>query len=558
MTSKPQMQAGSTGTSTIPRTSKPSDDNLLKEHMPHFALSRLTGSATDCCSPDTVSPNDNLITSDLPQTQDNNCKIVNKLVSTKHDTVSDVQATQKMAKYSHNSSSLCSSSPVTVQLPKDFCRAKAEALRDEKRTYGIKETDSGFTAGSVQVLISDCNIKMSCNAEINTKENKSNNTHKISNNNKENHVVNSTDNVNKHKELLDLATESAQQTATDVLEKPGERAEMFTDEDRANNIWAVDAGCIFGDVHALNTSEDKIPMSWNADSNSEENKSNSKQKVSNATKGNCAGKSKEMVNSTEKLSDAKIGSSQHSGRDVLGTPCKTGLSCFCNSIENNLIAPEVTSPKDGLQRPDFPVTILGSETISPPVNMPSTSSASNKSSESLTKAETPTTCTSRTTSKCSTITKSTGVHHTVTQISAAKNSSEEQEETKSTARKINYADTGTKKSEKQSSAEIYSGITSNILTKFLQCASKFSQTVSTVVPKCHSKGQTSVTLPLTPEQIYSNIMEKHYPRTVRRHLFSYQKNACVQLHTRTRTPTILLQPNKNPGKSNTSVKSSLQ
>ena len=539
MTSKPQMQAGSTGTSTIPRTSKPSDDNLLKELIPYFALSRLTGSATDSCSPDTVNQNDYLSTSDLPQTQDSNCEITNKLVPAKHDTVSDVEATQKMAEYSHNSSSFCSFSPFTVQLREDFGQAKAEALMDEKRAYGIKETDSGCTAGSVQELISDFNIIMSCNAEINTKEDKNNNTHKISNNNKENHVVNSTDNVNIHKELFDILTELAQQTATaDVLEEPWEIAEMFTDED---SIWAVDSGCISGDVQALNTGEDKIPVSWNADINSEENISNSKQKVSNTTKGNCAGNSKEMVNSIEKLSDAEIGYSQHSGRDVLRTPYKTGLSCFCNSRENNFIAPEVTSSKDGLQHLDFPVTILGSETICPPANMPATSSASNKSAESLTKAETPTTCTSRVPSKCSSVTKITGVHHTVTKISAAKNSSEEQEETKSTARKINYANTGTKKSKKQSSAGIYSGIPSNIPTKFLQCVSKFSQTVSTVVPKCYSKGHTSATLPLTPEQIFNNIMVKHYPRTVRRHLFS------THLHIQKCTPTIL-QPNQ---KSNT-------
>ena len=550
MTSKPHMQAGSTGTSTITRTGNPSDDNLLKDLIPYLDLSQLSGIETNCCSPDTASPNDNLCTSELPQTQDSNSEIVNKMVSTKHDTVSDVQATQKMADYSHNSSSLCSSSPVTVQLTQDFCWTKAEALWDEKRTYGIKETDSGSTAGSVQVLISDCNIKMSCNAEINAKENQSNNTHKISNNNKENNVVNSTDNVNKHKELLDLATESAQQTATNVLEKPWEREEMFIDEDKINSIWAVDSGCISGDVQALNTSEDKIPMSWNADINSEENKSNSKQNVSNTTNGNYAGNSKDMVNSTEKLSDAEIGASQHSGKDVLGTPHKTGLSCFCNSRENNFIAPEDMSPKDGLQCPDFPVTILGSDTICPPANMPSTPSASNKSTEPLTEAETPTTCTSRVTSKCSSITKSTGVHHTVAQISAAKNSSEEQEETKSTARKINYANTGTKKSEKQSSAEIYSGIPSNIPTKFLQCGGKFSQTVSTIVPKSYSKGQTSATLPLTPEQIYNKIMEKHYPRVVEKHLFSSPKNACVQLHTQKCTPVILLHPNQNPEKSN--------
>ena len=257
-----------------------------------------------------------------------------------------------------------------------------------------------------------------------------------------------------------------------------------------------------------------------------------------------------MVNSTEKLSDAEIGSSQHSGRDVLGTPYKTGLSCFCNSRENNFTAPEVMSPKDGLQHPDFPATIPGSETICPPANMPSTPSASYKSTESLTEVETPTTFTSRVTSKCSSITKSTGVHHIVAQISAANNSSEEQEETKSTTRKINYANTRTKKSKKQSSAEIHSGIPSNIPTKSLQRVSKFPQTVSTVVPKCYSKGQTSATLPSTPQQIYNNIMEKHHPRVGRRHSFSSIKNTCVQLHTQKCTPTTFLQPNQNPGKSN--------
>ena len=472
MTSKSHMQAGSIGTSTTTRTSKPSDDNFLNELIPYLDLSRLTGIATNCCSPDPVCPNDNLGTSELPQTQDSNSETVNKLVSTKHGTVSDVQATQKMADYSHNSSSLCSSSLVTVQLTKDCCQTKAEALLDGKRTYGIKETDSGSTAGSVQVLISDCNIKMSCNAEINAEENNSNTTHKFSNNNKENNVVKSTDNVNKHKELLDLAKGSAQQRATDVLEKPWERAKMFNDEDRINSIWTVDSGCSSG-----------------------------------------------------------------------------GLLCFRNSRENNFIAPEVMSPKDGLQCLDFPVTILGSETICLPANMPSIPSASNTSTESLNEAETPTTCTSRVTSKCSSTTKSTGVHHTVAQISAAKNSSEEQEETKSKARKINYANTGKKKSEKQSCTEIYSGIPSNIPTKFLQCVRKFSQTVSTVVPKHYSKRQTSATLPLTPERICNNIMEKHYPRAVQKHLFSSQKNTCVHLHTQKCTPTIL-QPNQNPGKSN--------
>ena len=275
MTSKANMQEGSTRTSTITRTSKPFGENLLKELLPYLYISQPRGTETNYCSPDIVRPNDNLSTSELQQTQDSKSETANKLLSTKHDTVSDVQATQKMVEYGHNSSSLCSSSPVTVQLTEDFCGTKAEVLRDEKRTYGTEENDSGFTVGSAQVLISDCNIKMSWNAEINTKENKSNNTHKISNSNKENHVVNSTDTVNTHKETPELATESAQQTVTDVLKKQWKVAEMFSDEGRINSICEVDSGCSSRDVEALNTSENKIQMSWNADINSGENKSKS-------------------------------------------------------------------------------------------------------------------------------------------------------------------------------------------------------------------------------------------------------------------------------------------
>jgi hypothetical protein len=544
------MQAGSTGTSTIMRKSKPSRDNLLKELIPYLDITKLRGLAESCCSPDTVSPNDNLSSSELPQTQDSHSEIEHKLVSTKHDTDSDVRATQKMAEYGHNSSSLCSSSPFTVQSADGFCGTKAEALRDEKSTYGIKETDSGFTSGNVQILVSDCTIQMSCNATINTKEYQNNNAHKISKNNKENHVVNSTDNINKHKELLNLATESAQQTATDVFEKQWETAETFKDEDIIITILESDSGSSSGDAEVLNTSGDKIPKSWNADINSEENKSNSKQKVSNATKGNNAGNSKEMVHKTEKPSDADVGSSQHSGRDVLGKPYITGLSCFCNSKESNFIPPKVMSPKDGLQCPGFPANILGSETVYHPANVPSTLTASNKSNESLTEAETQTTCTSRVTSKCSSITKSPGVHHTVAQISAAKNGSKEQKETKTTAKKINYANTGTKTSEKQSNAKIYSGIPSKVPTKFLQCVNKFSKTDSSVVPKCYSIGQTSAMSYLTPEQVCNNIMEKNFPKAVRKKLFSSQKNIFGQLQTQKCTPTTLLQPNQNQGRSN--------
>jgi hypothetical protein len=468
-----------------------------------------------------------------------------------------------MAEYGHNSRS----SPVTVQLTEDFCGITVQVLKDEERTYGIKETDLGFTAGNVQALISDCNIQMSWNAEMNTKENKSNNTQKISNNNKENHVVNSTETVNRHEEFLDLATESAQQTATDVLEMPQERAEVLSNEDRINSIQEVDSGCSPGDVQALRTNEDEIQMSQNADINSEENKSNNIWKVSNTTKGNDAGNSKEMVNRREKFR----------GRDVLGTPYKTGHSCFHNSRENNFIAPEVTSPKDGLQCSDFAATILGSETICPPENMSSTLSASNKSTVPLTAAATPTICTSRVTAKCSSIKNNTGAHHNEAQIPKAKNSSEEQEETKPTARKINYANIGTKKSEKQSSAVIYSGIPSNIShnitnsvtsngqmikkspkhvnvpTKFLQRVQNSSQTYALVVSKSYSRGPTSAMLSLTPEEVYNNTMENHYPRAVRRHLFSSHKNICVQSHSQKCTPTILLQTNQNQRKSNAKI-----
>jgi hypothetical protein len=519
MTLNAHTQERRTGTATITRISKPRSETLLKEKcIQYIAILGLQGLATNfCSSADTVTPNDNISTSELPQTQESNSGITHKLISTTHDTVSDVKATQKMAQYGHNSSPHCSSATVTVQLTGDFCEITAETMKDEERTYGIKEIDSLFTAGHLQTSLSDCNIQVSCNAEINTKENKRNNIQKISKNNKENHVVNSTETVNRYEEFLHLATESAQQTATDVLEMPWERAKALSDEDRTNSIQEVDSGCSSGDVQALRINENKIQMSWNAHTSSGGNKSNSIQKVSITTKGNDAGYSKEMVNSGEKLSDALTRPSQHSGRDVLGTPYKTGQSCFYNSRENNCITSEVISPTDGLQCLAFAVTMLGSETICPPENMSSTISASNKSTGSLTEAATPTVCTSRATARCNSIKTSTP---------APKNSSEEQEETKSTARKINYANTGTK---------------------------KISKIYSLVVPKSSSMGPISALLSLTPQDVYNNIMEKHYPRAVKRHLFSSHKNTCVQSHSQKYTPTILLQPNQNQRSSNAKI-----
>lgn len=563
------MQEGSTGTSIITRIAKPSNENLLKDITPYLNTSGLKKFAASCCSPDMVPPNDNISTSELPRTQESNSEIItNKLISTKYDTASGVKAThQEIAEYSHNSNSHHPSFPVIVDLTEDFCDITAEMLRDEERNYVIKEIGSGCTAGSVQALINDYSIQTSCNAEINTKENKSNKTQKISNNNEENHVLYGTENVNRNEDFLDHATGSALQTATDLLEVLCETPEVFSEEDRMNSIEEV-SGCSSGDVQALRTDENRIQMSWNADITSKEKRSNSIQKVSNTTKESDAGNSTEM-NSRGKFNDTLIGPSQHS-KVVLETPYKTGQSCFNNSRDSIFIAPEIAYPEDGLQYSDFVVTTLGSDTTYPLEKMSSPLSASNESTGSLREDAAPTICTSRGISKCSSIKNNIGNHHNVAQIPAAKNSCKEQEEAKLTARKINDANNGTKKSEQRLRAMIYSGTPSNVThsvnsnqhtiqkswkhvnvpTKFLEPVSKFSQTDSAGVRKSYSTTPTTAISSLTPEQVFNTIMKNSYPTTVKRHLFSSCKNTVVRPHSQRHTATILLKSNQNQRKSN--------
>jgi hypothetical protein len=478
----------------------------------------------------------------------------NKLISSKYSgTVSDVKTTHKTAEYSQNLKFHCPSSSIKFQLKEDVSVITAQMLHDENRNNDNQETDSEFSAEDVQILkCNDSNIQMSWSAEISTKENESNSTQKISNNNnKENHASDSAETMKSSKEFLDLPVGSSQQKATDILETACKTAEVLSDERGSNDIQETDSGCNSGYLEALTRSRNKIQKSWNAEINTDENKSNSTQKFSNNINENHA------CNSTENFLDLPIGSVQQNETDILEAQSKTVQSWLHNSTETNLMTRNITPSEESLWCSDFSVIKMDPITIFPP--------ASNEHTGSLTEVETPTTSTSNGTFKCRLIMNSVDENCNVAHMPAttfAKNSAEEQQESKSTAQKIIATNMETKKSKQQSDTVIYSGILKNIQmnlpkdenipTSYLQTANISSQIDSLVDSKSYSTGLTPTLSPSTsPLNVCNSLVEEHCPAAIRRQLFAPLEHIHVQPQpTKYRYPTILLRSNQDQRKSN--------
>jgi hypothetical protein len=333
--------------------------------------------------------------------------------------------------------------------------------------------------------------------------------------------------------------------------------EMLNDEDRSNDIQKTDLGHSSGDVQALTRNENNIQMAWNAEINTNGNRSDTTQKVSNNTKENHAGINTETINSSKEFLNVPTGSAT----DILEEQYKTVQSRPHNSIETDVTAPKVTPPKNSLQ-------CLNSPAMHPVTNFPSenmllTLSTPNEKNGSFAELETEITSTLSVTSEHISVMESVDEDCNVARVPAtslAKNVSKEQE-SKSTIPKIKFSSMKTKKSKQRSDAVIYSGLLtkdiSNVHIKIkkspkhvnvpsrLQHVNRFSLIDSPMVPRSYPTGSIKTLSPLTPSVKEDNSMEKHFPAAIRKQLFSPSKHRCIKPQPKKYTPTILLETNEN-------------
>jgi hypothetical protein len=263
---------------------------------------------------------------------------------------------------------------------------------EEDRNNDNEQPRTEFGIEDVWTLqCNSSNTERSWSAKMSTNENKSNSIPIIFNNN-----IRETINITK--ECLYLPKGSTNQRATTILRTPYKTGEVMNDEGRNKNIQETDSGYYLGYLETL-THENEIQKSWNAEVNTDKNKSERTYKISNNINESHACNSMETIsiNSMENFLGLPTGSLQQSERDTLEGPSETNLgmskimpleeSLECSDLSWDVMDPIMSFPQERM----------------------SALSASNENTGLLREVETPTTSTSNRTCKWKLITNDTSI-----------------------------------------------------------------------------------------------------------------------------------------------------